>query len=74
MKNKEILSLSDVELTDKIKEEKEKLGKTTLNHSISPVEKPSEIRTSRRNIARLITEVNNRSKIANKKNAAEKVK
>ncbi len=62
MKNKEIVSLSDQELVDKIKEGKENLSKSTLNHSISPVEKPSAIRIDRRSIARLITEVNKRKK------------
>ena len=69
MKNKEIVSLSDQELVDKIKEGKEELSKTTLNHSISPVENPATIRINRRNIARLITEVNNRKKVAREKAA-----
>jgi len=64
MKNKDVVSLSDQELVDKIKEAKEGLSKSTLNHAISPVEKPSAIRIDRRSIARLITEVNKRKHAA----------
>jgi len=66
MKNKEIVSLSDQELVDKIKEGKEGLSKSTLNHSVSPVEKPSTIRVNRRTVARLITEVTKRKHAAAK--------
>jgi ribosomal protein L29 len=38
----------------------------TLNHAISPVENPAVIRANRRNIARLLTEVNNRKKASKK--------
>jgi large subunit ribosomal protein L29 len=67
MKNKEIVSLSDQELIEKIKDEKASLNKVTLNHAVSPVENPASIRVNRRNIARLLTEVNKR-----KVTAAEK--
>ncbi len=67
MKNKEIVSLSDQELVDKIKEGKEDLSKTTLNHSISPIENPAKIRIDRRNVARMISEVNKRKKDASEK-------
>lgn len=62
MKNKDIVSLSDQELKDKIAEEKAGLNKMTLNHAISPVENPLKIRVTRRNIARLKTEANKRNK------------
>jgi large subunit ribosomal protein L29 len=64
MATKEIKGLSDQELTEKITAEKADLNKVTLNHTISPVENPSKIRVSRRNIARMLTEVNNRKKAA----------
>lgn len=67
MKNKDIVSFSDVELTDKIKEEKASLNKQTLNHAISPVENPAVIRLNRRNVARLLTEKTKRTKLATKK-------
>lgn len=63
MKNKDnITALSDQELIDKIKEEKAGLNKTTLNHAISPVENPANIRVNRRNIARMLTVLNQRNK------------
>jgi large subunit ribosomal protein L29 len=62
MENKDIKGLSDQDLHEKIKEEKAGLNKMTLNHTISPVENPAIIRINRRNIARMVTEVNNRKK------------
>jgi large subunit ribosomal protein L29 len=66
MENKEIKGLSDQDLNERIKEEKASLNKMTLNHAISPVENPAVIRLNRRNIARMVTEVNNRKKASNK--------
>jgi large subunit ribosomal protein L29 len=62
MANKDIKGLSDQELQERIKEEKQALNKMQLNHTISPVENPLTIRTNRRNIARMLTEANNRKK------------
>jgi len=64
MKNKKdnISALSDQELIEKIKEEKAGLNKMTLNHAISPVENPSTIRVNRRNVARMLTVLNQRNK------------
>jgi large subunit ribosomal protein L29 len=62
MANKDIKGLSDQELQERIKEEKQALNKMLLNHTISPVENPLKIRSNRRNIARMLTESNNRKK------------
>lgn len=64
MATKEIKGLSDQEITERITAEKAELSKMKLNHAISPVEDPSKIRIARRNIAKLITEANNRKKAA----------
>jgi len=64
MATKEIKGLSDQELNEKITAEKADLNKVTLNHAISPVENPSKIRVQRRNIAKMLTEANNRKKAA----------
>ncbi len=64
MATKEIKGLSDQELLERVKSEKADLNKLTLNHTISPVENPSKIRIQRRNIAKMLTEVNNRKKAA----------
>jgi|694.fasta_scaffold00674_21 large subunit ribosomal protein L29 len=66
MKNKEIISLSYAELNEKVSEGKLALNKIKLNQAISPVENPAKIRTDRRAIARMLTEVSKR------KNAAKK--
>jgi large subunit ribosomal protein L29 len=62
MKNKDISALSNQELIEKIKEEKAGLNKMTLNHAISPVENPATIRVNRRNVARMLTVLNQRNK------------
>lgn len=62
MATKEIKGLTDQELAEKINEEKAGLNKMLLNHAISPVENPAKIRVSRRNIAKMLTEANNRKK------------
>mgnify|MGYP000123680747 CR=1 FL=1 len=60
MKNKDILALSDAELLDKAKQEKEALGKLKLNHNVSPIENPIKIRDARKLVARLKTEATKR--------------
>jgi large subunit ribosomal protein L29 len=65
MAKNEITALSDQDLRDRIREEKAALGKMTRNHAISPVENPLRIRQNRRQIARMMTELNKRNK-ANK--------
>ena len=64
MATKEIKSLTDQELLEKLTAEKADLNKMTLNHTISPVENPAKIRVNRRNIAKMLTELNNRKKAA----------
>jgi large subunit ribosomal protein L29 len=66
MKNKDIISLPDAELMEMLKTEKAALNKMTLNHAISPVEKPSVIRDNRRNVARMVTEVSKRKNASTK--------
>ena len=60
MKQKEIKTMSDAELKDKLKDEKGQLVKLKLNHTVSPIENPLKIRSTRRVIARIQTELNNR--------------
>lgn len=67
MKNKEVRELTTEELKEKIAESSETLKKITLNHAITPLENPLTIRSTRKDVARLKTELNNRMK-------AEKVK
>ncbi|MDX2284184.1 MAG: 50S ribosomal protein L29 [Bacteroidia bacterium] len=55
MKPSEIRELTLPELKVRIKEEQDKILRMRLNHAVSAIEKPSEIRDVRRTIARLKT-------------------
>jgi large subunit ribosomal protein L29 len=60
MATPEISGMTDVEITEKVKAEKDTLNKMKMNHKISPIENPSKIRITRREIAKILTEKNNR--------------
>ena len=61
MKAQEIKNLTTEELTGRIAEEKAQLHNLTFNHSISPLDNPMVIRATRRNIARMMTELAKRN-------------
>ena len=60
MKTSEIKDLTTDEIREKIETEKAALTKQKMNHAVSPLENPMLIRTTRRNIARLMTELRKR--------------
>lgn len=60
MKTSEIKDLTTEEVKEKIESEKSALTKLKMNHAVSPLENPMLIRTTRRNIARLMTELRKR--------------
>ena len=60
MKTSEIKDLTTEEIREKIKTERAALTKMKMNHAVSPLENPMLIRTTRRNIARLMTELRKR--------------
>lgn len=60
MKTKEIKELTNSELQERLVTEKERLTKMKLNHSISPLDNPLQIREARKNIARIATELRQR--------------
>ena len=60
MKTSEIKGLSLKELVERIETETTKLHQMKINHSITPLENPSQIKTTRRYIARLKTELRQR--------------
>lgn len=60
MKNKEIKSLSADDLKQQIAQEKQALDRLKFAHAISPIENPMRLRTSRKLIARLMTELSAR--------------
>jgi len=55
MKTKEIKELDVQELKERLETEVAKLNQLKLNHTISPLENPSQIKASRRDIARMKT-------------------
>lgn len=61
MKNSELIELTDKELNERLDNERDYLVRLKLNHAISPLDNPMKIKESRRNIARIMTEVNKRN-------------
>jgi len=60
MKNKEIKELSVEELKEKLAEFKKQHADLKMAHFVTPLENPLQIRTARRTVARLATELTNR--------------
>ena len=56
----EIREFSTKELIERIEVEKNTLVRMRLNHAVSPLDNPMKLRFARKNIARLITELNKR--------------
>ena len=55
MKTSEIKELTNKEILEKLQTEKDSLLRMKMNHAISPLENPLQIKVARRNIARLKT-------------------
>ncbi|MEJ8769194.1 50S ribosomal protein L29 [Prevotella sp. HCN-7019] len=60
MKMKELKDLDVKSLNEKLETEVARLNQLKLNHTISPLENPSQIKAARRDIARLKTEIRQR--------------
>jgi large subunit ribosomal protein L29 len=59
--NKSILDISEADLKARIAEDSLRLKKLEFAHAISPLENPMSIRSLRRDIARLKTELKKRT-------------
>lgn len=59
MKSAEIAKLSQEELVEKLEEMTKEYSSLKLTHTVTPLENPMQIRTLRRNIARVKTALNN---------------
>ena len=57
MKTAEIKELTTAEIQERLTTERENLVRMKLNHSISPLENPLQIKVARKTIARLATEL-----------------
>lgn len=55
MKSAEIKDISVKDLQERIQTEKASLSKLKIQHAVSPLEDPSIIKKSRREIARMLT-------------------
>lgn len=71
MKTKDIRELTDEEIKARIVDEEQSLLRIRLNHAVSAVESPSEIREARKAIARLKTILRERELEAEKSKEAE---
>ena len=60
MKKAEIKELQTVDLVERIKTEVDKYNQMKMNHAITPLENPSQIKAARRDIARMKTELRQR--------------
>jgi large subunit ribosomal protein L29 len=60
MKTREIRELNNQEILERMDAEKEQLVRLKLNHAISPLDNPLQIKEVRRTIARLATELRQR--------------
>ena len=59
--NEQILKdIPDQELQEKLEQERDKLIKMKMSHSVSPLENPMTIKYTRRSIARILTEISSR--------------
>ena len=60
MKMTEIKQRSDKDLRERIENEVAAYNTMKMNHAVSPLENPSQIKAARRDIARLKTELRSR--------------
>ncbi|KAA6349461.1 50S ribosomal protein L29 [termite gut metagenome] len=66
MKNTEIKEMITADLAERVEVEMNNYKQLTINHAISPLENPAQIRQLRRIIARMKTELHRRELIINK--------
>jgi len=60
MKMSEIKEFSTKELEERIEVEKNTLVRMRLNHAVSPLDNPMKLKFVRKDIARMMTELNKR--------------
>lgn len=63
-RKQELKDLTPLELQDKLESERDTLTKLRFNHAVSPVESPAQLRSTRKSVARILTEMRRRE-IAN---------
>ena len=66
MKKESLRELSVADLNERLEQTQEQLVKMKLNHAVSPLENPNTIRATRKQIARILTELRRREIEQNK--------
>ncbi|MDR0972182.1 MAG: 50S ribosomal protein L29 [Bacteroidales bacterium] len=61
-KSNVIKELSTAELKEKLAVDRMQLNKMKINHAVTPLENPNQIKSMRRNIARMLTELASRDR------------
>ena len=59
-KHEPIREMSTADLNDRLAQTREQLVRMRLNHAVSPLDNPNQIRETRKNIARYLTELRRR--------------
>jgi len=59
-KGTELKDLTVIELKDKLQEERSTLTKLRFSHTVSPIESPMRLRSKRKEVARVLTELRQR--------------
>ena len=65
-KQESIKDLSTADLKDRLDQARTQLVKMRLNHAVSPLDNPMQIRATRKDIARYLTELRKRELEGNK--------
>ncbi|NBP04689.1 MAG: 50S ribosomal protein L29 [Bacteroidetes bacterium] len=60
MKNEEVKGMSNKELVTAYREERTRYQKMKFQNTVSQIEQPHKLSITRKNIARMLTELNNR--------------
>lgn len=60
MKAQDFTQLSDADLSERLTQVREELQKMRFNHTIAGLENPNMLRTKKKEVARLMTELNAR--------------
>ncbi len=60
MKSSEVRELTTKELKEKLDNERNLMTRMQLNHAVSPLDNPMKIKETRRNVARMATELRQR--------------
>jgi large subunit ribosomal protein L29 len=64
-KGTELKDLTLVELQDKLQDTRGTLSKLRFNHAVSPIDSPMQLRSTKKDVARILTELRKRELAAN---------